>query len=180
LRPSRAARRRLRKTAHRWRSNYGDDRFCLNCQRLVNVDGYYGADGTEYRTEIESFQRVIQHGAPGAQYFHVDHGNGLRSYSARRRTPEPPVTAPRLARGSSRARSISSATRSSTATTNRRRTRLCRRRSRGRTTRARVSSPVTRSELPRFSGHHPKVSGLPTVSRTLRSLTVRHVQMPRG
>lgn len=38
------------------------DRFCLDGQRLIAVNGAYGADGTEYRTEIESFTRVISHG----------------------------------------------------------------------------------------------------------------------
>ena len=43
-----------------------DDRFCLNGQRLVLLgEGVYGKSGTEYRTEIESFQRVIAHGQAG-------------------------------------------------------------------------------------------------------------------
>jgi hypothetical protein len=41
------------------------DRFCLDGQRLIAVTGAYGADGTEYRTEIESFSRIISHGAAG-------------------------------------------------------------------------------------------------------------------
>ncbi|HXO69661.1 MAG TPA: FG-GAP-like repeat-containing protein, partial [Bradyrhizobium sp.] len=46
--------------------NYdGNDRFCLDGQRLIAVTGAYGADGTEYRTEIESFSRVISHGTAG-------------------------------------------------------------------------------------------------------------------
>jgi RHS repeat-associated protein len=64
--------------------NYSDtDRYCLNGQRLVNFDGNYHADDTEYRTEIESFQRIVQDGTlsgGGAEKFYVDHGNGLRSY----------------------------------------------------------------------------------------------------
>ncbi len=39
-----------------------DDRFCLDGQRLVAVSGTYGADGTEYRTEMESFAQVLSHG----------------------------------------------------------------------------------------------------------------------
>jgi hypothetical protein len=46
--------------------NYdGNDRFCLDGQRLIAISGAYGADGTEYRTEVESFSRVISHGAAG-------------------------------------------------------------------------------------------------------------------
>jgi len=47
--------------------NYdANDRFCMDGERLVAVSGGYGADGTEYRTEIESFSRVISHGTAGA------------------------------------------------------------------------------------------------------------------
>jgi virulence plasmid B protein len=46
--------------------NYdANDRFCLDGQRLMAITGTYGADGTEYRTEIESFARVISHGTAG-------------------------------------------------------------------------------------------------------------------
>lgn len=38
------------------------DRFCLDGIRLVAVRGDYGADGTEYSTEIESWQRVVSNG----------------------------------------------------------------------------------------------------------------------
>jgi len=38
------------------------DRLCLDGQRLVAVSGAYGADGTEYRTEIDSFIKVTGHG----------------------------------------------------------------------------------------------------------------------
>ncbi|MCK1383308.1 VCBS repeat-containing protein [Bradyrhizobium sp. 21] len=43
-----------------------NDRFCLEGQRLVAVSGAYGADGSEYRTEVETFSRVIAHGNSGA------------------------------------------------------------------------------------------------------------------
>jgi hypothetical protein len=33
-----------------------DDRFCLDGQRLIAIAGTYGQDGTEYRTERESFR----------------------------------------------------------------------------------------------------------------------------
>ena len=39
-----------------------DDRFCLDGQRLVAVSGRYGASGTEYRTEIDRFVKVISRG----------------------------------------------------------------------------------------------------------------------
>ncbi|WP_315799375.1 MULTISPECIES: FG-GAP-like repeat-containing protein [unclassified Bradyrhizobium] len=42
-----------------------NDRFCLDGQRLVAVSGAYGAEGTEYRTEVESFSRVISRGVAG-------------------------------------------------------------------------------------------------------------------
>jgi len=43
----------------------GTDRFCLGGQRLVAISGGYGGDGTEYRTEVESFSRIISHGNAG-------------------------------------------------------------------------------------------------------------------
>ncbi len=42
-----------------------NDRFAIDGQRLMAVNGEYGADGTEYRTEIESFTRVISYGRSG-------------------------------------------------------------------------------------------------------------------
>ena len=42
-----------------------DDRFCLDGQRLIAVSGEYGHDGTEYRTQTESFSRVVSHGVAG-------------------------------------------------------------------------------------------------------------------
>lgn len=41
------------------------DRFCLDGQRLVAISGTYGADGTQYRTEVESFSLIISHGTAG-------------------------------------------------------------------------------------------------------------------
>jgi len=46
--------------------NYdANDRFCLDGQRLVAISGTYGADGTQYRTEIDTFSNVISHGSAG-------------------------------------------------------------------------------------------------------------------
>jgi Salmonella virulence plasmid 65kDa B protein len=42
-----------------------NDRFCFEGQRLIAISGGYGADGAEYRTEIDSFSRIISHGAAG-------------------------------------------------------------------------------------------------------------------
>ncbi|WP_437675410.1 RHS repeat-associated core domain-containing protein [Sorangium sp. So ce131] len=47
------------------------DVFCLDGQRLVNVRGAHGSDGAEYRTEEESFARVISYGSPKVDRFRV-------------------------------------------------------------------------------------------------------------
>lgn len=44
----------------------GSDRFYLDGQRLVAITGLDGVAGTEYRTEIDSFTRVISYGAAGS------------------------------------------------------------------------------------------------------------------
>jgi RHS repeat-associated protein len=41
------------------------DRFCLDGRRLIATSGVYGADGTEYRTEIESWSRIYSRGRCG-------------------------------------------------------------------------------------------------------------------
>ena len=42
------------------------DRFCLDGQRLVAINnGTYGADGTEYRTDVETFTKIISYGNAG-------------------------------------------------------------------------------------------------------------------
>jgi hypothetical protein len=43
-----------------------NDRFCLDGQRLMVISGSYSADGSEYRTEVESFAKVVAHGAAGS------------------------------------------------------------------------------------------------------------------
>ncbi|MEW6536816.1 MAG: RHS repeat-associated core domain-containing protein [Candidatus Auribacterota bacterium] len=43
-----------------------NDRFALDGQRLFTINnGTYGADGTEYRTENESFTKVVSYGSSG-------------------------------------------------------------------------------------------------------------------
>jgi hypothetical protein len=57
--------------------NYdANDRFCLDGQRLMAVSGAYGADGTQYRTERETFTKVISEGAVASL------GNGPLKFKA--------------------------------------------------------------------------------------------------
>lgn len=42
-----------------------NDRFCLDGQRLIAISGAYGASGTEYRTELNTFTRVRSYGTCG-------------------------------------------------------------------------------------------------------------------
>lgn len=66
-----------------------NDRYCLDGQRLVAVSGTYGANGTEYRTERESFTRIVSYGSAGSgpSYFKawtksgqvVEYGNSTDS-----------------------------------------------------------------------------------------------------
>ena len=48
-----------------------NDRFCIDGQRLIAINGTYGANNTEYRTEQDGFTKVISYGtqASGPQYF---------------------------------------------------------------------------------------------------------------
>src|SRR5579862_2766987 len=65
------------------------DRFCLDGQRLILTSGSYGADGSQYHTEIESFRKIVAKGAAGSgpAYFdvwtkdgmHYQYGNGNNS-----------------------------------------------------------------------------------------------------
>ncbi|MDZ4345213.1 MAG: RHS repeat-associated core domain-containing protein [Candidatus Binatia bacterium] len=43
-----------------------NDRFCLDGQRLMVISGTYGGNGSEYRTEIDSFLKVTSHGSAGS------------------------------------------------------------------------------------------------------------------
>ena len=55
------------------------DRYCLDNQPLVLVAGTYGADGAEYRTEVNNLQRVISRGRQGSGplSFDVQHPDGM-------------------------------------------------------------------------------------------------------
>jgi len=48
-----------------------NDRFCIDGQRLIAVNGTYGANATEYRTEQDGFTKVTSYGsqASGPEYF---------------------------------------------------------------------------------------------------------------
>ncbi|OOG38000.1 hypothetical protein B0B52_17000 [Polaromonas sp. A23] len=51
-----------------------NDRYCLDGQRLILMSGTYGSDGSEYRTERDSFSRIIASGTAG---------NGVASFTVR-------------------------------------------------------------------------------------------------
>lgn len=54
--------------------NFTDtDRFYLDGQRLIAFSGTYGADGTEYRTEIDSISKIVSYGSgvTGPSWFKV-------------------------------------------------------------------------------------------------------------
>ncbi len=57
----------------------GNDRFALDGQRLVNIYGAYGGNGTRYRTEQETFSRVISYGrsGDGPSFFRVWTKDGI-------------------------------------------------------------------------------------------------------
>ena len=56
------------------------DRLCLDGSKLVAFSGSYWADGTEYRTEIESYARIVQHVSNGYTYFEVSKKDGSTSF----------------------------------------------------------------------------------------------------
>ncbi len=55
-----------------------EDRFCLDGQRLILVNGTYGAANSEYRTEFESFSKITAYGSAGngPAYFEVKTKDG--------------------------------------------------------------------------------------------------------
>ena len=70
---SRCPKTKAQDNAHGTIRYNADDRFCLDGQRLVAVRGSDGSSGTEYRTEIDSFVKVISRGTAGSgpQYWEV-------------------------------------------------------------------------------------------------------------
>ncbi|MEI9988947.1 MAG: FG-GAP-like repeat-containing protein [Rhizomicrobium sp.] len=47
--------------------NYdSNDRFCLGGQRLMVISGTYGANASEYRTEIDTFNKIVAYGTAGS------------------------------------------------------------------------------------------------------------------
>lgn len=59
-----------------------NDRFCMNGQRLILISGGYGGEGSQYRTEIETFSEIIAHGTAGngPEWFEVHSKNGQVLY----------------------------------------------------------------------------------------------------
>ncbi len=56
-----------------------EDRFCLNGDRLLLASGTYGASGSTYKTEIDSFARITAVGgvAGHPDYFTVEYKDGI-------------------------------------------------------------------------------------------------------
>jgi len=54
------------------------DKFCINGQRLFVTNGIYGENNAEYRTENESYSKIVSYGQAGngPQYFKVWKQNG--------------------------------------------------------------------------------------------------------
>src|SRR5512132_3386174 len=78
----------------------GDDVFCLDGHKLIAVSGSYGADGTEYRTEEDSFARITLYRSPKQRIdrFVVQTKEGrIRTYA-----PPEPLTSYDLPGGKSR------------------------------------------------------------------------------
>lgn len=49
-----------------------NDRYCMDGQRLILISGTYGAAGSEYRTELDSFSKIVASGTAG---------NGVASFT---------------------------------------------------------------------------------------------------
>jgi hypothetical protein len=56
-----------------------NDRFCLNGARLMVINGTYGADGAEYRTELDTFVKIFSRGQVAARLRSaIFHGSNKR------------------------------------------------------------------------------------------------------
>ncbi len=56
------------------------DRFCLDGQRLMGIVGRYGFNGTTYKTEIDTFAKIVSHDRKGngPAYFTVENRGGQK------------------------------------------------------------------------------------------------------
>ncbi len=69
--------------------DFNGDKYMLNGQRLIVVKGNYGADLSEYRTEIASYQKIVAHksfafgGYDGPSKFTVYDNQGLKHFYGR-------------------------------------------------------------------------------------------------
>ncbi len=73
-----------------------NDRFCLDGQRLVLVNGTtYGADGSQYSTEVESFSKITAHGTAGSgpSWFEVQTKGGQILYFGQTPDSQAPLVA---------------------------------------------------------------------------------------
>lgn len=61
-----------------------NDKFCLDGQRLISIQGEYGASNTEYRTENETFSRIVSIGVAGLgpQQFILQTKSGMKYFYA--------------------------------------------------------------------------------------------------
>lgn len=63
--------------------NTSEDKYALDGNRLVSVSGTYGADGTEYRTETETFSKIYSrstYGSNGPDRFEVIGKDGMKYF----------------------------------------------------------------------------------------------------
>ena len=66
--------------------NYdASDRFCLNGEPLIAINGSYGANGAEYRTERDTHAKIISYGTEGSgpAYFRIwQHDGKIAEYGS--------------------------------------------------------------------------------------------------
>jgi len=63
---TRCARTQAQDSIHGGVDFNANDRFCFGPDRLILISGTYGADGSQYRTEIETFSKITAHGSSGS------------------------------------------------------------------------------------------------------------------